>query len=161
MQRFFLLMIKKNLSLFYILISFFIIVVQLQLSHLFLHYSPLSHLPTPTSTVSPHPIVHVQEYSIHVPFLAPSSSFAHYHSPPSPLIPVSLFFISMSLVLFSSFVCFVDQIQIIGEIIWYLSFTAWLISLSIMLSSSIRAPQCSLQHTLQQPSAGSNLSAHQ
>ena len=26
-----------------------------------------------------------------------------------------------------------------GEIIWYLSFTTWLISLSIMLSSSIHA----------------------
>ena len=30
-------------------------------------------------------------------------------------------------------------VPLIGEIIWYLSFTTWLISLSIMLSTSIRA----------------------
>ena len=40
---------------------------------------------------------------------------------------------------FCSFVCFVDYVPFIGEIIWYLSFTAWLISLSIILSSSIHA----------------------
>ena len=58
-------------------------------------------------------------------------------SPPtSPLVTVSLFFISMSLVIFCLLVCFADQFPLIGEIIWYLSFTAWLISLSIMLSSS-------------------------
>ena len=34
---------------------------------------------------------------------------------------------------------FVDQFSLIDEIIWYLSFTTWLISLSIMLSSSIHA----------------------
>ena len=37
--------------------------------------------------------------------------------------------------LFSS----VDYVPVKGEIIWYLSLTAWLISLSIMLSSSIHA----------------------
>ena len=36
-------------------------------------------------------------------------------------------------------VCFVAWIPLIVEIIWYLSFTAWLISLSIMLSSAIHA----------------------
>ena len=36
-------------------------------------------------------------------------------------------------------VCFVEQIPLIGEITWYLSFTDWLISLSIMVSSSIHA----------------------
>ena len=39
-----------------------------------------------------------------------------------------------SLVLFCSLVCFVDQVPLIGEMIWYLSFTAWLTSLSLMLS---------------------------
>ena len=34
---------------------------------------------------------------------------------------------------------FVDYVPVKGEIIWYLSFTTWLISLSIMLSSSIHA----------------------
>ena len=33
----------------------------------------------------------------------------------------------------------VDYVPVKGEIIWYLSLTAWLISLSIMLSSSIHA----------------------
>ena len=61
-------------------------------------------------------------------------------SPPtSLLVTVHLFFISMSRVIFCLLVCFVDQVPLIGEIIWYLSFTAWLISLSTMLSSSIHA----------------------
>ena len=59
--------------------------------------------------------------------------------PTSPLVTVRLFFISMSLVTFCLFVCFADQVPVKGEIIWYLSFSAWLISLSIMLSSSIHA----------------------
>ena len=33
----------------------------------------------------------------------------------------------------------VDYVPVKGEIIWYLSLTAWLISLRIMLSSSIHA----------------------
>ena len=32
----------------------------------------------------------------------------------------------------------VDYVPVKGEIIWYLSLTAWLISLSLMLSSSIK-----------------------
>ena len=38
-----------------------------------------------------------------------------------------------------SLVCFVGYVPLIGEIIWCLSFNAWLISLSIILSSSIHA----------------------
>ena len=45
--------------------------------------------------------------------------------PPSSLVTVSLCSISVSLVLFFLFVCFVDYGPIKGEIIWYLSFTAW------------------------------------
>ena len=73
---------------------------------------------------------------IHVPY-HPSPSFYCYPPHPSPLVTVSLFFISMSLVMFSLLVCFVDQVPLEGGIIWYLSFTIWLISLSIMLSSSV------------------------
>ena len=36
-------------------------------------------------------------------------------------------------------VCFIHQVSLTGEIIWCSSFTAWLISLSIMLSSCIHA----------------------
>ena len=45
----------------------------------------------------------------------------------------------MSLVIFCLFFSFVDCVLVEGEIIWYLSLTASLISLSIMLSSSILA----------------------
>ena len=45
----------------------------------------------------------------------------------------------MSLVIFCLPCSFVDYVPVKGEIIRYLSLTAWLISLSIMLSSSIHA----------------------
>ena len=67
-------------------------------------------------------------------FACPFSSFPHYSPSPFPLATVSFFFISKSLVLFCSFVCFVQYVTLIGEIIWYLSFTAWLISLSLFHS---------------------------
>ena len=77
-------------------------------------------------------------------FLDPSLTFPFYPPPASPLRRamgrgINLFFVSMSLVLFCSLICFVDKVPLIGEIIWYLSFSVWLISLSIMLSSSIHA----------------------
>ena len=50
-------------------------------------------------------------------------------SPPhSPLAIVTLFLISMSLVIFCLLFSFVDYVPVKGEIIWYLSLTAWLIS---------------------------------
>ena len=48
-----------------------------------------------------------------------------------------LFLTSMSLVVFFFLVLLIRFLK--GEIIWYLSLTAWLISLCIMLSSSIHA----------------------
>ena len=61
-------------------------------------------------------------------------------SPPhSPLAIVRLFLTSMSLVIFCLLFSFVDYLPVKGEIIWYLSLTTWLISLSIMLPSSIHA----------------------
>ena len=62
----------------------------------------------------------------------PSPSFPCYPPPPSSLVTVSLLFPCLWLL-----VCFVDQVPL--KIIWYLSSTAWLTSLSIMLSSSIHA----------------------
>ena len=56
-----------------------------------------------------------------------------------PFVTVILFFVSLSLVVFFLLVCFIDYVPLVGEIMWYLSLTAWLISLSIMLSSSIHA----------------------
>ena len=81
----------------------------------------------------------VQDSFIHVP--ENTSLFPSPPLPPptSPLVTVSLFLISMSLVIFCLLFSFVDYVPVKGEIIWYLSLTTWLISLSIMLSSSIHA----------------------
>ena len=45
----------------------------------------------------------------------------------------------MSLVIFCLLFSSIYYVPVKGEIIWYLSLTAWLISLNIMLSSSIHA----------------------
>ena len=61
-------------------------------------------------------------------------------SPPhSPLVIVRLFLTSMSLAIFCLLFSSIDYVPVKGEIIWYLSLTSWLISLSIMLSSFIHA----------------------
>ena len=63
-------------------------------------------------------------------------------SPPhSPLTIVRLFLTSISLVIFCLLFSSVDYVPVKGEIIWYLSLTIWLISLSIMLSSSRHKPE--------------------
>ena len=56
----------------------------------------------------------------------------------SPLTAISLFSVSLNLFLFCLFVYFVHQILHISEIIGYLSFSDWLISLSTIFSRSIR-----------------------
>ena len=45
----------------------------------------------------------------------------------------------MSLVIFCLLFSSADYVPVKGEIIWYLPLTTWLISFSIMLSSSIHA----------------------
>ena len=59
--------------------------------------------------------------------------------PHCPLVIVRLLLTSMMLVIFCLLFSFVDYVLVKGQIIWYLSLTTWLISLSIMLSSSIHA----------------------
>ena len=59
--------------------------------------------------------------------------------PPSPLDTVSLFYVSMLLFLFCLLVYCVHLIPHISEFRWYLSFTDWLISLSIIFSRSTHA----------------------
>ena len=101
---------------------------------------PLSPVPsTFTSTLNPTPfwlcpLVLYTCSLMTLPILSPIISHLT-----TPLVTVSLFFISMSLVIFCLLVCVADYVPLIGEIIWYLSYTAWLNSLSIMLSSSIHA----------------------
>ena len=76
---------------------------------------------------------------VHVSFIVVPENTSPYHpfSSPLPLANVRLFSTSMALVIFGLLFSFVDYVPVKGEIIWYLSLTAWLISLSIMLSSSI------------------------
>ena len=101
-------------------------------------FSP-SFLPTPAEPTSL-PCLHPPLWFC--PRLLYSSSWKHLSplSPPhSPLAIVRLFISSMSLVIFCLLFSFVDYVPVKAEIIWYLSLTTWLISLSIMLSSSIYA----------------------
>ena len=69
-------------------------------------------LPTPISHIqSSPPLFFVHGSFIHIlwwPFPFPSPLPSGYSPLPSPLVTVSLFFISMSLVLFCSLVCFID-----------------------------------------------------
>ena len=102
-----------------------------QLSQFFPSWPPLlipSLAPTDTHTV-----VHVPGSSIHDFWLVLSPSSHHYPPSPSPLVTVSLFHVSLPVVLF----CSLDSSYRWDHM--YLSFTTWLISLSIMLSSSIHA----------------------
>ena len=130
----------------------FLIVFQVQLTPLFLLYSSSPHA-SPPPTLHPTPFGFVHLSFIHVswwPFLY----FPHYPSSPSPLVTISLFFISMSLFIFCLLICFVDQVLHIGEVISYLSFTAWLISLNIKLSDlsmllqRVGAPSFFLLHSI-------------
>ena len=98
----------------------------------FPHYSPYpaphSHSQSSPLSVSTSPLFVL--FCLCLLFLSPVISH----------LPHCLFvLIPKPLVLFCSFVCFVDQDPVTGEVIWYLSFTPWLISLSIMLYSSIHA----------------------
>ena len=101
-------------------------------------FSPSLH-PTPASPTS---LPHLYPPPWFCPCALYSSSYRPLFPlslPHSPLAIVTLFLISMSLVIFCLFVCFIDYVPVKGEIIWYLSLTTWLISLGIMLSSSIHA----------------------
>ena len=80
--------------------------------------------PTPPPTLNPTPLC-LCPWVLYTCSLMTYPFFPPYLPLPSPLVTVSLFFISVSLIIFCLLVCFIDQ----GQIIWYLSFTAWLISL--------------------------------
>ena len=94
--------------------------------------------PLPTPTVNSHTVVHVHGSYIDVLCLGPSPSFHYYPPLYSPLVTQSvLCFHACGSILFVSSFCSLDPL--IGEIIWYLSFTDWLISLHIIFSISIYA----------------------
>ena len=98
-------------------------------------FLPIPPSPTPPQPNPPPPLDFVHVSFIVVP-LIPSP---HCPLPPAPMVIVRLFLTSMSLVIFCLLFSSVDYVPVKGEVIWYLSLTIWLISLSIMLSSSIHA----------------------
>ena len=106
-------------------------------------YSCPHFLPIPPPHASRTPI-HPHLYP--PPWFCPCVLYASSCNPLSPLSPphcprtiVTLFLTSMSLVIFCLLFSSVDYTPVKGEIISYLSLTTWLISLSIMLSSSNHA----------------------
>ena len=101
-------------------------------------FSPLLH-PTPAKPTSlpclhPHPW-----FCPCVLYISSSKPFSPLYPPHFPLAIVRVFLTSMSLVIFCLLFSSVDYVPVKGEIIWYLSLTAWLISLSIVFSSSTHA----------------------
>ena len=128
--------VGQEVLLFLYFLNFILfIVVRVQLSPFSHHYLPP---PPPPPTFDPSPFGFVHGSFIHVPWW-PFSVFPTLSPPPSPLVTVSLFLISMSLIVFCLLICFVDYVPVKDDIIWYLYFTTWLTSLSIMLSNSIHA----------------------
>ena len=105
----------------------------------------VSIFPPPLSSTPPNSTSHPHSFSplalpmgpLYMFLDNPFPSFPHYPSPFPSLVTVSLFFITASLVIFCLLFCFVDWVPLIGEITCYLSFTTWLMPLSITLSSSI------------------------
>ena len=118
-------------------------IIFLNLFLLLFNYSCMPFLPFPPPipaepTSLPHPH--------HPPRFCPRVLYNSSCNPPFPLSPPHsplatgrLFPTSMSLVVFCLLFSSIDYIPVKGEIIRYLSLSAWLISLSIMLSSSIHA----------------------
>ena len=110
---------------------------------LLFNYSCLHFLPIPPPHASqPTSLPRLQTPPWFCPCVLCSSScipLSPLSTPHSPLAIVRLFLTSKSLVIFCLLFSSVDYVTVKGEIIWYLSLTAWLISFSITLSSSIHA----------------------
>ena len=104
------------------------------------NFPPLSPSTQPVPhSHSPQSVVSVHGSCIYVLWLILSPIFNQSLPLLFPLTAVILFHVSMSLALFFSLVYFVHWIPVINDVIWYLSFTNCLISLSIIFSSSIHA----------------------
>ena len=126
----------RCLHIFFFYFTFFLLLFKYRCLHFSPPLSPTQHSPPPTLDPTLLWFCSRVLYTCSLTTLAPFSLL----SPPTYLlVTVSLFLISVSVVTFCLFVCFVDQVPLTGEITWYLSFTAWLTSLSITLSSSTDA----------------------
>ena len=98
------------------------------------HPTMLPHSTHPCLAPSNLPLLALSMCPLYMFLDGPSPVSPHYPFPLSPLVTLSLFFISVSLVIFCLLVCSVDQVPLIGNIIWYLSFTTWLISLNTTIT---------------------------
>ena len=101
-------------------------------------FSPSLH-PTPPETPSLPHLHHPPRFCPCVLYSSSCNPLSSLSPPQSPLTIVRLFLTSVSPVIFCFLFSSVDYVPGKGEIIWYLFLTTWLISLSIMLSSSIHA----------------------
>ena len=88
-------------------ISFFFLLL---FKYSYLHFSPstFSTPPIPTSQPQSYPTMALSRGPFHTFLDDPSPSFPHYLPSLFPLVIVSLFFISMSLVIFWLLICFLD-----------------------------------------------------
>ena len=114
-------------------LKFFFIVIQLQL------YAFSPHPSTPPQ-LNPPPFPHLYPPPWLCPCVLYSSScnpLSSQSPPHSPSTIVRLFLTSMSLVIFCLLFSLVDYVPVKGEIIWYLSLTAWLITFSIYIDSVV------------------------
>ena len=119
-----------------ILAKNFFIVVQLQLSPLSPSTLPCPTHPPPSTFNPPHPhclcpwVLYTRSLTWPFPFCSPLS--------PSPLpsghCQFVLYFYTSSSILLACLFHWLGPL--IGKILWYLSFTAWLVSRGITLSSS-------------------------
>ena len=129
--------------------DFFFNIVIILFIHLFLLLFKYSCLHFHHTTPFPHPLIPAFRPPTYLLWLCPCVLYTCFlmpfpYYPPLSLFPLLsgycqfvLYFNVSGCILLACLFC--DSVQHIGEIIWYLSFTAWLISLSIMLSSSIHA----------------------
>ena len=124
------------LGLIYHIFKIILLLFNYSCLHFLLTTPPHPRPAKPTSLPCFHP---PPWYSPCVLYNSSWKTFPPLSSSPSPLAIVRLFLTSMSLVIFCLLFSFVDYVPVKGEIIWYLSLTVWLISLSIMLSHSIHA----------------------
>ena len=125
-------------NIFIFLDFLFLLLTLLQVSP-FTPFSPLHPASSPTSLWPP-PHCCLCLWVMHGCSLAHPFTFFHLvPSPYSPLTFISLFNMSMPLFLFCSSHYFVHSIPHVSEIIWYLSFSDWLISFSIILFRPIHA----------------------
>ena len=120
-------------SIFFLL---FLLLTLLQMFPFFPSLPPLPSSCTPLHSLWPSPHCCLCLWVMHICSLANPFTF-FYPVPPSTSDGVSLFQLSMTLFLFCSSVHFVHQLSHISEIIWYLSFSTQLISLSMVFPRSI------------------------